>query len=134
MTRDRNDPAPGAHTSAHRAHTPEPDAGRGLDRRALLAAAGGAVVAGLGPAPTSAAPSGAATEGAAPAAPAGSVLRIDAHTHFSSLKFLDALEKQDGKPFVLSHMYRAKPALTEIGARLAILDRNEVDIHVLVPV
>jgi predicted TIM-barrel fold metal-dependent hydrolase len=31
-------------------------------------------------------------------------------------------------------MYRAKPALTEIGARLAILDRNEVDIHVLVPV
>ncbi|HEY2137684.1 MAG TPA: amidohydrolase family protein [Xanthobacteraceae bacterium] len=122
MTSDRIDAAPGA-------QDPEPDAGRGLDRRALLAAAGGAVVAGLGPAPTGAAPSS-----AAPAAPAGSVLRIDAHTHFSSLKFLDALEKQDGKPFVLSHMYRAKPALTEIGARLAILDRNEVDIHVLVPV
>jgi predicted TIM-barrel fold metal-dependent hydrolase len=31
-------------------------------------------------------------------------------------------------------MYRSKPALTDAKARLAILDHNEVDIHVLVPV
>ncbi len=121
MTRDRTDPRP------HRIAGSPPsqsDGGCSLDRRALLAAAGSAVVAGLGT----------QTAGPTHAAPSPSLRRIDAHTHFSSLKFLDALEKQDGKPFVLSHMYRSKPALTDAKARLAILDRNEVDIHVLVPV
>jgi predicted TIM-barrel fold metal-dependent hydrolase len=95
-----------------------------LDRRTLLAGAGSAMVAGLGaPAPA-----------AAQAARATPYRRIDAHTHFSSFKVLDALEKEDGKPFVLGRMYRAKPALTDAAARLALLDRNEVDIHVLVPV
>ena len=97
-----------------------------LDRRRLLAGAGSAVVAGLGvPAP-----------GAAQAAstPSASYRRIDAHTHFSSLKVLDALEKAEGKPFVLGRAYRSMRALTDPQARLAILDRNEVDIHVLVPV
>ncbi len=98
----------------------------GLDRRALIAGAGSAVVAGLGgEAPATA-------QGARPPAPPSR--RIDAHTHFSSLKVLEALEKEEGKPFVLGRMYRSKPALTDAGARLAILDRNEVDIHVLVPV
>ena len=98
----------------------------GLDRRALLAGAGSAAVAGLG------APGPSAAQ-LAPAA-SGHYRRIDAHTHFSSLKVLDALEKEDGKPFVLGRTYRSKPALTDAQARLAILDRNEVDIHVLVPV
>lgn len=97
----------------------------GLDRRMLLTGAGSAVVAGLGVE--------APRDARAAAAPT-SYRRIDAHTHFSSLKVLDALEKEDGKPFVLGRMYRAKPALTDAAARLAILDRNEVDIHVLVPV
>ena len=121
MTRPRIDPElPGAAGSP----PSQPDGGRGLDRRSLLAGAGSAVVAGLG------------SQTASPAQPAPSAppRRIDAHTHFSSLKFLDALEKQDGKPFVLGGMYRSKPALTDPKARLAILDRNEVDIHVLVPV
>jgi predicted TIM-barrel fold metal-dependent hydrolase len=97
-----------------------------LDRRTLLAGAGSAVVASLGaPAP------GAAQAASAPTA---SYRRIDAHTHFSSLKVLDALEKQDGKPFVLSRTYRTRPALVDAKARLEILDRNEVDIHVLVPI
>jgi uncharacterized protein len=118
MTRRRIDPKlPGTAGSP----PSEADGGRGLDRRSLLAGAGSAVVAGLG------------SQTASPAQPAPS-RRIDAHTHFSSLKFLDALEKQDGKPFVLGGMYRSKPALTDPKARLAILDRNEVDIHVLVPV
>jgi predicted TIM-barrel fold metal-dependent hydrolase len=97
----------------------------GLDRRALIAAAGGAIVAGVGGEP-------AAAQEARPAV--ASSRRIDAHTHFSSLKVLEALEKEEGKPFVLGRMYRSKPALTEPAARLAILDRNEIDMHVLVPV
>ena len=99
---------------------------RNLDRRALIAGAGSAVVAGLG------APGPAAAQAAA--APPAAKARIDAHTHFSSLKVLDALEKEDGKPFVLSRTYRSMRALTDPQARLANLDRNEVDIHVLVPV
>jgi predicted TIM-barrel fold metal-dependent hydrolase len=122
MTRDSVDrPSP-----AESAPTPSDG---GLDRRKLLAGAGSAVVAALGaPAP------GAAQAAAPAAAPPAPYRRIDAHTHFSSLKVLDALEKQDGKLFVLGRMYRSKTALTDPQARLAILDRNEVDIHVLVPV
>ncbi len=100
-----------------------------LDRRRLLAGASSAVVAGLG-APASAAAQGAVT----PSAPSSPYRRIDAHTHFSSLKVLDALEKADGKPFVLSRTYRTRPALVDAKARLEILDRNEVDLHVLVPI
>src|SRR5215831_17386011 len=119
MTSDRTPPAADAAQGAE-------STDGGLDRRALLAGAGSAVMAGLG-APT------AATAQTATAAP-GRYRRIDAHTHFSSLKVLDALEKEDGKPFVLDRMYRSKPALTDPKARLDILDRNEVDIHVLVPI
>ncbi len=100
-----------------------------LDRRRLLAGAGSAVVAGLGT------PSAGAAQGAAGAIASPSPYRrIDAHTHFSSLKVLDALEKADGKPFVLSRTYRTRPALIDAKARLEILDRNEVDVHVLVPI
>lgn len=60
--------------------------------------------------------------------------RIDAHTHFASLRFLDFAERHEGKSFILSEMYRRKPALTDGKARLRLLDQNEVDIHVLVPV
>src|SRR5262245_43791972 len=84
-----------------------------VDRRTLLAGAGSAVVAGLG------APAPGAAQGAA-AAIASPYRRIDAHTHFSSLKVLDPT-------------YRRMHALTDPQVRLAILDRNEVDIHVLVP-
>jgi predicted TIM-barrel fold metal-dependent hydrolase len=114
MTRDRTGPDT----------APNTDTSGGLDRRSLLTGAGSAVVAGLG-SQTSAV--------AQPAAPVR-YRRIDAHTHFSSLKVLDALEKEDGKPFVLGGTYRSKPALTDAKTRLAILDRNEVDMHVLVPV
>jgi predicted TIM-barrel fold metal-dependent hydrolase len=100
-----------------------------LDRRTLLTTAGSAVVAALG-APTP----GAAQTPATATAPPASYRRIDAHTHFSSLKVLDAIEKADGKPFVLSRTYRNRPALVDAKARLEILDRNEVDVHVLVPI
>jgi uncharacterized protein len=104
---------------------PPTHARAGLDRRTLIAAAGGAIVTGVGAQP-------AAAQEARPAV--ASSRRIDAHTHFSSLKVLEALEKEEAKPFVLGRMYRSKPALTEPAARLAILDRNEIDMHVLVPV
>jgi len=121
MSRDCQDrPSPATHAPAA--------ADGAVDRRTLLAGAGSAVVAGLGaPAP------GAAQGAMAPSAPPA-YRRIDAHTHFSSLKVLDALEKEDGKPFVLSRTYRTRPALVDAKARLEILDRNEVDIHVLVPI
>jgi aminocarboxymuconate-semialdehyde decarboxylase len=99
---------------------------RTLDRRTLLAVAGSTVAAGLG---TSFPGSSEAVTGSW-----DGMRRIDAHTHFSSLKYLDALEKQQGRPFALSEMYRQKPALTDPKARLNLLDRTEVDIHVLVPV
>jgi uncharacterized protein len=122
MRRDSND-------NSSPAASPATPADGALDRRRLLAGAGSAVVAGLG------APAPAAAQGAAPASPRPAPYRrIDAHTHFSSLKVLDALEKEDGKPFVLSRTYRTKPALVDAKARLDILDRNEVDIHVLVPI
>lgn len=123
MTRER--PSGGRGAPRRTGSSDQPLEARGLDRRALIAAAGGAIVAGVGGEP-------AAAQAARPAV--ASSRRIDAHTHFSSLKVLEALEKEEGKPFVLGRMYRSKPALTEPAARLAILDHNEVDMHVLVPV
>src|SRR5262245_41239108 len=79
----------------------------GVDRRALLAGVGSAVVAGLG-APAQ----GAAAATAAPA----SHRRIDAHTHFSSLKVLDALEKEEGKLF-LAGRTRSMRTLNDVQAR-----------------
>jgi hypothetical protein len=82
-----------------------------LDRRTLLTAAGGTVAAGLGfTFPDTAA--------AATNAPGG-MRRIDAYSHISSLKYLDALEKQQGKPAAISAELRRKPSLTDLKARLA---------------
>src|SRR5262249_34484245 len=99
---------------------------RTLDRRTLLVAAGSSVAAGLGvpsPAPADAAP-----------VPPHRPPRIDAYSHISSLKFLAALEQQQGTPAAISTAIRRKPSLTDLKARINLLDRNEVDIHVLVPV
>lgn len=120
------------HNAPHPGHRPSSNASSRveraarLDRRELLTAAGGAVAAGLG---------GAAPASSQIAAPASSAARrIDAHSHFSYLKYLDALEKQEGKPFVLGPRYRKRTALTDVKARVDLLDRNGVDIHVLVPI
>jgi predicted TIM-barrel fold metal-dependent hydrolase len=60
--------------------------------------------------------------------------KIDAHTHFTPLKFLDFAEKAEGRPFPLGALVRSKPSMVEVGPRLELLDRNEVAMHVLVPV
>jgi uncharacterized protein len=97
----------------------------GIGRRELLAAtASAAIGAGL-PLPGLA---------QSPAPSGGAKRRIDSHTHFASLKYLDSLEKQEGKPFNLAGLYRHQRALTDPKARLDLLDRNEIDVHVLVPV
>jgi aminocarboxymuconate-semialdehyde decarboxylase len=96
-----------------------------LDRRTLLVTAGSSVAAGLGV--TSPEPAGAAESPHRPR-------RIDAYSHISSLKFLAALEKQQGTPAAISTAIRRKPSLTDLKARINLLDRNEVDINVLVPV
>jgi predicted TIM-barrel fold metal-dependent hydrolase len=96
-----------------------------LDRRRLLTFAGTAAVAGLGL--SSASETASAAESTIDA-------RIDVHTHFAPTKFIDFAEKQEGNPFVLSNLYRRKPTLTDVKRRIDLLDHNEVDIHVLVPV
>src|SRR5262249_35982758 len=100
---------------------PEGGPAPGIDRRAPI---------GIGPA------AGLGTQlPAARATPAGfgAFSRIDAHTHFAPLKFLDFAERAEGRPFPLGPLYRSKPALTAVGARIDLLDRNEVDINVLIP-
>lgn len=97
-----------------------------IDRRTLLTVAAGAACTGavgipmLGVAKT--------------AASSGAKKRIDAYTHFSSLKFIDLLERQEGKPIIMAGQYKHKPSLIDLKARLDLLDRNEIDIHVLVPI
>jgi uncharacterized protein len=61
-------------------------------------------------------------------------MRIDAHTHFAPLRFLEFAEKAEGHAFPLTPLYRSKPALTDIQTRLEVLDRHGIDINVLVPV
>src|SRR6202043_3768479 len=60
--------------------------------------------------------------------------RVDAYSHFSSLKFLDFVERQADRPFVLRSMYERLTTLTDWRERIRLLDKNEIDIHVLVPV
>src|SRR5579864_1702761 len=97
-----------------------------LDRRTLLAAASGGVAAGLG--------ASVAHSPQAMAQPVQKARRIDAYSHISSLKFLDALEKAEGRTAAIDAAIRRKPSITDFKTRLGLLDRNEIDIHVLVPV
>ena len=99
--------------------------GRGseLHRRDLLLAAGTTIAVGLDAAVASTkAETG--TLGA----------RIDAHTHFAPLKFLEFAEKEEGHPFPLTSMYKGRPALIDIQARLNVLDQIGIDVNVIVPV
>jgi hypothetical protein len=68
------------------------------------------------------------------AASSSALRRVDAYSHFSSLKFLDFAERQADRPFVLRSMYERLTTLTDWRERIGLLDRNEIDIHVLVPV
>jgi predicted TIM-barrel fold metal-dependent hydrolase len=99
-------------------------AGPEFHRRDLLLAAGTTITVGL----DAAAPSKTKADIRTPEA------RIDAHTHFAPLKFLEFVEKEEGRPFPLSSMYKGRPALIDIQARLELLDQNGIDINVLVPV
>ena len=79
----------------------------------------------------------AATAGIAQAAtnPAIPIERIDAFTHFAPLKFLDFAAAQGGprSPAASRELYTRKPPLVDVHERLRLLDRNEVNIHVLIP-
>jgi predicted TIM-barrel fold metal-dependent hydrolase len=96
-----------------------------LDRRTLMATVGSAAIAGLGMAVPGSAQ--VATRSTHP------FKRIDAHTHFVALKYLDFAEQNEGRPFVLSGMYRNRLPIHDGTARLALLDRNQIDLHALVP-
>lgn len=94
-----------------------------IDRRSLLLAAGTTATVGLEP----------AISAKARAACGSPAAKIDAHTHFAPLKFLDFAEKTEGRPFGLSPLFRSRAALTDVQSRIDLLDRNEIDVHVLVP-
>ncbi|HXW26587.1 MAG TPA: amidohydrolase family protein [Xanthobacteraceae bacterium] len=95
----------------------------GLHRRDLLLAAGTTIAVGL---------DAAAAKTKADSATPGP--RIDAHTHFAPLKFLEFAEREEGHPFPLSPMYKSRRALIDVRARLEVLDQTGIDINVLVPV
>jgi uncharacterized protein len=60
--------------------------------------------------------------------------RIDAHTHFTPLKFLDFAEKAEGRPHPLTPNMKSRPALFDVTRRIQLLDDNAIDMNVLVPV
>jgi aminocarboxymuconate-semialdehyde decarboxylase len=95
-----------------------------MDRRAFLFATGTAITMGVNVAASS----------QTKAQTASSRTRIDAHTHFGPLKFIDFAEKAEGRPFVLKSIYAGRPTLTDAQARLNQLDQNNVDLNVLVPI
>lgn len=62
------------------------------------------------------------------------MIRIDAHTHFTPLKFLDFAEKAEGRPHPLTPNMKSRPALFDIERRIQLLDDMAIDMNVLVPV
>ena len=104
--------------------TPGSGAGSQLHRRDLLLAAGTTIAVGV----DAAAPSKTKADIGTPGP------RIDAHTHFAPVKFLEFVEKEEGQPFPLTAMYKGRQALIDTQARLELLDQNGIDINVLVPV
>src|ERR1700730_9254265 len=87
------------------------DGGFQIDRRGLLLAAGTTATVGLNVAAPSEAQVAVNSLGA----------RIDAHTHFAPLKFLDFAEKAEGQPFGLSPLFRSKPTLIGVQPRVDLL-------------
>jgi uncharacterized protein len=59
---------------------------------------------------------------------------IDAHTHFTPLKFLEFAEKAEGRPHPLTPNLKSRPALFDVRRRMQLLDDTGIDINVLVPV
>jgi uncharacterized protein len=98
--------------------------GQALDRRTFLIGAGVAAGQGL---PVSA-------MAQSTTVPSSLYGRVDAYSHFSSLKFLDFAERLADRPFVLRSMYERLTTLTDWRERIGLLDKNEIDIHVLVSV
>ena len=116
----------------NRIPTPAGSQGPTIDRRSLLNVSMATVIGGAAAAMTG---PGIPTQALAQTARAssGSVTRIDAHTHFTPLRYLDAAERQEGRPFVLSEFYRQISPLYDAKERLNLLDHNEIGIHILVP-
>jgi predicted TIM-barrel fold metal-dependent hydrolase len=94
-----------------------------IDRRKLLGI--GAAAAGLG--------LGGPGALAMPATPNTSA-RIDSYTHFSSMKLFELADREGAGNPLLASVYANLPTLFDVNGRLNLLDRNEIDVHVLVPV
>jgi predicted TIM-barrel fold metal-dependent hydrolase len=98
--------------------------GHQIDRRNLLLAAGTSITIGLDAAISSKAQAATGSPGA----------KIDAHTHFAPPKFIEFAERVEGHSFGLSPLYKSLPALTGVQPRIDLLDKNNIDMNVLVPV
>jgi len=97
--------------------------GHRIHRRDVLLAAGTTLTIGLDSATLS-----------AQSASGSSGTKIDAHTHFAPPKFIEFAERVEGHSFGLSPLYKALPALTGVRPRIDLLDKNGIDMNVLVPV
>jgi predicted TIM-barrel fold metal-dependent hydrolase len=60
-------------------------------------------------------------------------MKIDCYTHFSFEKYLSFLEKNSKKPYFFADLFRYLPTMLDTGNRLALMDKCEVDKHVIVP-
>src|SRR5437879_571208 len=58
---------------------------------------------------------------------------IDFYTHASSLTYVDFVERHEKKPFFFRGQYERLKTLTRWQERVNLLDRNAVEMHVLVP-
>ncbi len=93
-----------------------------IDRRTLLGI--GATAAGLGLKMPS----------AAAATALNASTRVDAYTHFSSMRFFEFAEQAGAGIPLAASVYSHLPTLFDVNERLNLLDRNEISVHVLVPV
>jgi len=59
--------------------------------------------------------------------------RVDCYTHFVPPKFLQFAAAMEGRAFPVKKFFLQKPTLVDATERLEFLDRNGIDIHVLVP-
>jgi len=59
--------------------------------------------------------------------------RIDAFSHFSPGALLDFMEKHEGQEHGMHQLFGHKSTLTKIDDRIKLLDDNEIDIDVLIP-
>jgi predicted TIM-barrel fold metal-dependent hydrolase len=60
-------------------------------------------------------------------------MKIDCYTHFSFENYLTYLEKNNKKPYHFADLFRHLPTMLNVSNRLALMDKYEVEKHVIIP-